>query len=131
MSQSTWIIISIWLWLFLAILGCSNRVEEYIAKEELSSEKASSLRNKVIAPGMKMAEVQLVLGEPQRTQANEDGRVVWIYEQVAGISARDAYNPVTSFPQGIGYVVPLNYQCRELRVMFDQDVVYRVEKLLQ
>lgn len=118
---------------FVWATGCHRPIEEYMETQpDISAEKANAFQAREVIPGMNMHEVELLLGEPsQKEQDTATGNQRWIYQDIAGVTGQEVSPNRSRFPQGISYVIPMSYECQELKILFDQEIVYRVEKILQ
>ena len=113
--------------------GCTNYIEKYIERHpHLPAQRIMAMRVGTVINGMDVEEVRLVMGKPTFVEkpGGSPKKIRWIYRDISGIRADDAYAAGSSFPQGIGYVIPLDYQYREIRIDFQDDKVCRVEKIL-
>lgn len=130
-------LVSIARWLLsLALLfgGCSTtdeRVLSYIAQHpDLSVEIKVALQNGVVVNGMLIEEVELLLGKPKFIEQKQN-KQRWIYRgSISGIAKDEAYAPPGAFSQGIGFVIPLHYRAREIRIDFESDTVTRIEEII-
>lgn len=115
------------------LVSCRSSVDVYIEQNPtMSTEKRVAMRNGQVINGMTKQEVELVLGKPTfiDRKSGPPEPVRWIYREVSGVTEEEAYQHDSAFPQGIGYVIPLNYRCREIRVDFEDDKVCRVQRIL-
>lgn len=98
----------------------------------LSSDKIVAMRVGTVINGMTEKEVKLVLGEPSFIEKfpKKIHTRRWIYRKLGGRTTQEAYNHKSSFPLGIGFVIPLHYKCKEMRIDFENGIVSKVEKIL-
>ena len=119
----------------LILIGCTNnQIRHYLENHpDLSPDKSLAMHHGYIINGMTAEEVNLVLGEPTFREGDPatSNKARWVYRETSGIKEQDAYQSDSAFPQGVGYVIPLNYHCKELRVDFSNGKVWRIEKILR
>ncbi len=126
----------------LSIAGCaSNSIDTYLSTHpELSAEIFLAIQERSIINGMSKEQVQLVLGEPDFVEPKSSEKNTlekWIYRFTQKISFNRGKKLMeeydldrSSFPQGIAYIIPKNYNAKEIRIEFEEAQVCRVQKII-
>lgn len=122
----------------IVITSCSTSSEkeekDYVKSknEVITPEVYTAMKKEEIINGMTMKQVQFILGEPAFVEKISEYTTRWIYRDTdVGIYPDTAYPPPSAFPQGIGFIIPLNYNAMELRVDFEVDEVIQVQRILR
>ncbi|NUM34816.1 MAG: hypothetical protein HUU50_09740 [Candidatus Brocadiae bacterium] len=128
--------------LFIFFAGCtSTNVDKYaISNAHLSAEILFAMQNRNIVNGMEKEQVKLVLGEPdfiEEKSSEKNTLEKWIYRFQKktkidrGKIISDSYDlEGSSFPQGIGHIIPMSYDSKETRIEFDGNQVCKVQKII-
>ena len=125
---------NIFLLFAIIILSCSNPKKEFLEKNpNLPSEKVIAINRGDVINGMTEEELEVSMGKPTFIDKKlvESGVYIWIYRDTSGTKQSEAYSNESSFPQGIGAIVPLQYNCKEIRVYVKDSQVFKIEKILR
>lgn len=122
-----WVLLLAWM-----LVSCNQVAEE---KDRLlmslRPEVKKAIQSHTVVNEMTQEEVQLSLGEPHFVEVQSATAEKWIYRSPSGIEVKEAYPIDSSFPQGVGFVIPLQYKANEIRIDFNEKRVCRIEKILR
>ena len=109
----------------LAIFLASCSMPSFLLPSKTT--KDITFKDTKIRNGITQQQVQKILGKPDHIQTEE---VFTILQYSHNTGLENVYVNESSFAQGIGYVLPLQYKAKELRIFIKDNIVQRVERIL-